>query len=187
MIEAPFHPRPAARHGTPGPHRAATADDMSRSAALGALTQLLNDTRTGTGLAGALLTAAAPSVAVTGMAWSRSLQAGASVCCLVLLVPVLLTWVRAGVLLALAGRPVTGALAELRRHTGAPVQPGAPWVPGGMSQATAFDLGRWHTQSLVAAASLRQTRTQLALRWAMLAAGACCVWTAVVFALSSLG
>ena len=187
MIEAPLHPRPAALDVAAHPDRGATASGTASSAtAIGALTHLLEDTRTGTWLAGALLTATAMCLAVTGTLWPLPLRAGATVCCLVLLAAVLLTWVRAGVLLALAGQPVTSALAELRRHTGAPLQPAAPWVPGGMSRATAFDLSRWHAQSLIAAASLRQARTQLALRWAMLAAGACCVWTAVVFALSSL-
>lgn len=151
------------------------------------MTRLLEDTRNGTRLAGALLTATAIGVAVTGTAWPPRLQAGATVCGLVLLAPVLLTWIRAVVLLALAERPVTSSLAELRRHAGAPVQPAAPWIPGGIGRATAFNLDRRHAQALIAAASLRQARTQHALRWAMLAAGGCCVWTAVVLALSSLG
>jgi hypothetical protein len=184
MIEASL--RPATLDVPPGTGRAPAADDTHSSAAvIGALTHLLDDTRTATRLAGGLLTAAAVGVAVTATAWP--LRAGATVCCLILLVAVLLTWVRAAVLLALAGRPVTGTLAELRRHTGAPVQPAAPWVLGGTGQVTEFHLGRRHAQSLIAAASLRQARTQLALRWAMLAAGGFCVWTAVVFALSSFG
>jgi hypothetical protein len=184
MLDAPL--RSAAPDVAPGPHRGAAAGDTHSSAAvIGALTRLLDDTRTGTRLAGALLAAAAVGVAVTGMLWP--LRAGAAVCCLALLAAVLLTWVRAGILLALAGQPVTGALAELRRHTGAPVQPAAPWVRGGVGQVTEFDRGRRHAQSLIAAASLRQARTQLALRWAVLAAGGFCVWTAVVIALSSFG
>jgi hypothetical protein len=184
MIEAPL--RPAALDVAPGTDRAAAADDTHSSAAvIGALTHLLDDTRTGTQLAGGLLAAAAVGIAVTGTAWP--LRPGATVCCLLLLVAVLLSWVRAAVLLALAGRPVTGTVAELRRRTGAPVQPAAPWVRDGTGQVTEFHLGRRQAQSLIAAASLRQARTQLALRWAMLAAGGFCVWTAVVFALSSFG
>ena len=158
----------------------------SSVAAVGTMTHLLAATRAGTQLAGALLTAVAVGVAVTAMAWPFPLRSGGSVGALALLGGVLLTWIRAGVLLALAERPVTSALAELRRHAGAPVQPAAPWVADGIARLTIFDLDRRQAQSLIAAASLRQARTQLALHWAMLAAGGFCVWTAVVFALSSL-
>lgn len=187
MIAAPLHHRPAALDAAPPMDHGPVPDGAASSvAAIGTMTHLLDGTRTAARLAGALLTAAAVGVAVTATAWPVSLRAGATAYCLVLLAAVLLTWVRAGVLLALAEWPVTSALAELRRHTGAPVQPAAPWVPGGMGQATVFDLDRRHAQSLIAAASLRQARTQLALRWAVLAAGGFCVWAAVVFALASL-
>jgi hypothetical protein len=176
MIDAPLHSRPAARDPAPpvSPHPAAHGT-ASSVAAVGTMTHLLAATHTGTRLAGALLAATAVGVAVTAMAWPLPLRGG-----------VLLTWIRAGVLLALAERPVTSALAELRRHTGAPVQPAAPWVADGIAKLTIFDLDRRQAQSLIAAASLRQARAQLALHWAMLAAGGFCVWTAVVFALSGL-
>ena len=98
---------------------------------------------------------------------------------------VLLSWVRAAALLALADRPVADALSMLRWRTGAPVDLIVPWLPSGLDRVTGPDPGARH--ALIAAARLRHERAQLALHWAIIAATAVCVWTVLSIAWAAIG
>ncbi len=98
---------------------------------------------------------------------------------------VLLGWLRAAVLLALADRPVTDALSLLRWRTGAPIDLLVPWVPSGLDRITGLDPGG--VPVLIAGARLRHDRAQRALHWAVIASTAVCLWTALAIAWTALG
>jgi hypothetical protein len=103
-----------------------------------------------------------------------------------LLVLVMVSWLRTSLLVVLAERPVAGALGELRRVTGAPVDPSAPWLPLGVRPIPASDLGWDHVVPLIAATNLRHARARLAFSWAVITTTGFCVWMALSFAMAAL-
>jgi hypothetical protein len=156
------------------------ADRGSRPATVADLTAMLGDTKGCLLTSGGLLIAGALGFTAVA-AWPASRWGGAE---LGLLGPlgllVLLGWLRAAVLLALADRPVADALGLLRWRTGAPVDLMVPWVPSGLDRLTSPDPGALH--ALIAGARLRHERAHRALRWAVIATTAVCVWTVLVIA-----
>jgi hypothetical protein len=102
-----------------------------------------------------------------------------------LLVLVILGWLRTSLFVVLAERPVAGALGELRRATGAPVDPSAPWPPLGVRPMPASDLGCDHVVPLIAATNLRHARARLAFSWAVITTTVFCVWMALSFAMAA--
>jgi hypothetical protein len=78
-----------------------------------------------------------------------------------LLLLVMLSWLRTSALVILAEWPVAVAFGELRRATGAPVDPSAPWLPTGARPMVASDFGWDQVVPLIAAANLRHARARL--------------------------
>jgi hypothetical protein len=103
-----------------------------------------------------------------------------------LLMPVLLGWLVTAVLVLLAERPVVGALGELRRATGAPVNPSAPWSPLGVLPLAAADLNCNHVVPLIAAANIQHARARLALSAAVITTAAFLLWMALSLAVAAL-
>jgi hypothetical protein len=164
----------------------AAEDADSSLAAIGEMTSLLVDTRGCLWLSGGLLAAGALGLALAVATWPAPHVTGyARLCCLGLL-PVMLSWVRAAILLVLAGRPVADVLSELRWRTGAPVDPSAPWVRWGTGGTARAQLGWDQARALISAAYLGRSRAQLAIGWAVVAVGGLCVWTAATLAIAVL-
>jgi hypothetical protein len=161
------------------------ADRASRPATVTELTAMLGDTKGSLLTSGGLLAAGGLGLAAVA-AWPATRWGGVE---LALLGPlgllVLLGWLRAAVLLALADRPVTDALSLLRWRTGAPIDLLVPWVPSGLDRITGPDPGGLHV--LIAGARLRRERAQRALRWAVIASTAMCLWTMLVIAWATAG
>jgi hypothetical protein len=105
---------------------------------------------------------------------------------LCLLLPVVLSWLVTAAIVLLAERPITGALGELRRATGAPVDLSAPWSPLGARQAAASDLDRSHFARLIATANCQHTRARLALSASVLTTAAFFLWMSVALAAAML-
>jgi hypothetical protein len=156
-----------------------TAVDVAR------IISLLGDTRCLVLVSGALLTAD-----VVGGAFVVSALLGrheiTALSALGLLGLVLLSWLRTAALVVAAERPVAVAFSELRRVTGAPVDPSAPWSSVGVRSMVASDLGWDHVVSLIAAVTLRHARARLALSWAVITTVGLCVWMALSFAIAAL-
>ena len=103
-----------------------------------------------------------------------------------LLLPVALSWLVAATVVLLAERPIAGALGELRRATGAPVDLSAPWAPLGVRQPPASDLDWSHFARLVAAADRQHTRARLALSASVVTTAAFFLWMSVALAATAL-
>ena len=98
-----------------------------------------------------------------------------------LLCGLLLCWLRAVTLLALAGRPVLDALSEIRWKTGAPLDTRPRWLTL-PPQGTDPDEWTWmRAHMLVGAARLGRYRVQLADTWTYVTAAYFVVWTVIVF------
>jgi hypothetical protein len=100
-----------------------------------------------------------------------------------LLVPVILSWLVAAVLLLLAERPVAGALGELRRATGAQVDPSAWWAPVGVLPLPASDLEWSNVVPLIAAVAIRHARARLALSSAIVTTAGLLLWMVLSLAM----
>jgi hypothetical protein len=102
-----------------------------------------------------------------------------SVVSLCLVLPVVLSWLGTAAMTLLAERPVAGALGELRRATGAPVDLSAPWVRLGVRPLTGSELDWSHIVPLIAAANCRHTRARLALCGSVLTTAAFFLWMSI--------
>jgi len=160
------------------------ADRDNRTATVTDLTEMLGDTRASLLISGGLLTTGGLGVALAAL---RATQWGAAE--LAVLGPLglllLLGWLRAAVLLALADRPVTDALGMLRWRTGAPIDLMVPWIPSGLARISTPDPAALHV--LIAGTRLRQDRSHRALRWAITAGIAVFVWSMAVLAWAAIG
>jgi hypothetical protein len=105
-----------------------------------------------------------------------------SLASLCLLLPVLLSWLGTAAMLLRAERPVTCALGELRRATGAPVDLSAPWVPLGARPLAGSELDRSHVALLIGAANCQHTRARLALCASVLTTAAFFLWMPIALA-----
>ncbi|HUK69332.1 MAG TPA: hypothetical protein VLW50_11365 [Streptosporangiaceae bacterium] len=149
------------------------------------LAELLRDARPGMLVCGVTVAALTVGVAVEEAALPVKLHPGVgTVLCLGLLAVLALSLVRTAVLMISAGRPLMDELGELRRQTGAPVDPTVPWTPVRtlhvVSKTTASDRAR----AVLAAAYFRNTRIQLALTWATVAIICFCAWTLMLLVLA---
>jgi hypothetical protein len=150
---------------------------------IGEMAGLLRDTRGGLLLGGSVLSAVTIGIALE-VAFSPSvLRPGvAGVACLGLLGALILCWLRAGVLLLLAGRPILDQLSDQRWRTGAPVDPRVRWpltLPPAADSADAWNWSR--VNLLLGAARIRGERIHLADTWTFVTAACFMLWTAVVF------
>jgi hypothetical protein len=103
-----------------------------------------------------------------------------------LLLPVAVSWLATAAMVLMSERPMAGALGELRRATGAPVDLSAPWAPLGARQLPASDLDWSHFTRLIAAADRQHTRARLALSASVLTTAAFFLWMSVALAAAAL-
>jgi hypothetical protein len=142
----------------------APADDPAceRLAVLGGVVAVAGDTRRLTyicaGLLGVVFIGAATvtsALAVHG----HALAIGAAG----LLLPVVLGWLAAAILLAASERPVSRVLGELRWTTGGAVDPSAPWSPLAAQPLADAEVAWDYVVALIAATTRRHARARLAL------------------------
>jgi len=142
--------------------------------------ELLGDTRPGMLVSGFTVAAVTVGVAVVAAVLPMRLNAGAStLLSLALLFIVMASVIRTVVLMISAGRPLLDELGELRRETGAPVDPTVPWTPMRMRTATSEAPDWDRVRALIAAVYFRNSRINLALTWATLAIISFLTWTFV--------
>jgi hypothetical protein len=158
-----------------------TLPDQGPAEAVGEMADLLQDTRGNMVMDGAVLGAIAIGIALEAAFSARALRPGvAGVVSVGLVCILLLCWLTAVTLLALAGRPVLTALGKLRWRTGAPLDPRPSWttLP---SAGTSRQVWDWtHACLLLGAARLTRYRIQLANTWTCVTAACFLVWTAAV-------
>jgi len=156
-----------------------------RAAAVAEITAVMSDTRRLFLISGGLLTADVTGAAI---AVSALLSHGhvVSLWAAGLLVPVILSWLTAALLMTLGEQSVAGALGELRRATGAPVDLSAPWQS--LVVTPMADLGReWdHVVLLIGAANLHHARSRLALSWAVVTTAGFLLWLALSLAIGAV-
>lgn len=150
-------------------------DDVLRE-----MTELLRDARPGLLVSGLTLPAVTLGVAIEEALLPINMHAGlGTVLRLGLLAVLVVTVIRTAVLTIRAGHPLLDELGELRRETGAPVDPTVPWTPmrnrTALSEALAWDRMR----AMVAAAHFHSFRSHLALTSAVLAIICFFAWTLV--------
>jgi hypothetical protein len=149
------------------------------------MAELLRDARPGILVSGITVASVTVGVAIEEVLLPVKLHPGVgTVLCLGLLGVLALSLIRTAVLMISAGRPLMDELGELRRQTGAPVDPNVPWTPVTTlhfaSRTTAWD----RAQAVLAAAHFRNTRIQLALTWATVAIICFCGWTLMLLVLA---
>jgi hypothetical protein len=154
-------------------------DDRSAAGeTLREMVELLRDARPSMLVSGITVAAVTVGVAVEAIAVPINLHAGVgTVICLGLLAVLVLSVIRTAALMGLAGRPLMDQLGELRRQTGAPVDPTVPWTPVRILPL-ASPMAVWdRAQHVLAAAHFRNARIHLALGWATVAMIGFCAWS----------
>jgi hypothetical protein len=149
--------------------------------AIAEMARLLRDIRGNMLTAGAVLASITIGIAFEARFAARASQSGVPrVIDIGLLLGLIVCWLRALVLLALAGRPVLNRLSELRWRTGAPLDPRPHWVklPPVGADPDVWTWSRAHV--LLGAARLARYRACLAEKWIYITAGYFLVWTAVI-------
>jgi hypothetical protein len=131
-------------------------------------------------LAGVLIGAAAVSATLASR--DKALGLGS----VALLVPVIVTWLATGLLLLLSEGPVTSALGELRRVTGAPVDPSAPWRPLGLESLADAEVTWDYVVPLIAAATRRHARARFALGAAFMTTAMFLLWMVLSLAAAAV-
>jgi hypothetical protein len=172
-------PHPRAREEAAG-------DDLGGQAgAVAGVIAVAGDTRRLSLVSAGLLVAVLVGSAVVTAALvgrDRALALGS----VALLMPVIVSWLASAIFLLLSEGPVTSALGELRRVTGAPVDPSAPWRPLGLDPLADTEVTWDYIVPLIAAATRRHTRARLALSAAVLTTAAFLLWMALSLAAVTL-
>jgi hypothetical protein len=155
-----------------------------RAAAASEIISAMSDSRRLSLVSGGLLTADVTGAAV---AVSAFLSHGHDVAlwAAVLLVPVILSWFIAALLMALGEQAVAGSLGELRRVSGAPVDPSAPWRSLGVAPMADPDIAWEHIVLLIGTATLHHARSRLALRWAIITTVGFFLWLTLSLAIAA--
>jgi hypothetical protein len=141
---------------------------------------LLRDTRGSMLLGGSVLSAITIGIALEAAFSSSVLRPGvAGLASAGLLCVLILCWLRAGVLLLLAGRPVLDQLNDQRWRAGAPLDPRrARWLT---IAAPEENVGAWaRVNLLLGAARIRRERIHLVDTWTFITAGCFLAWTVTV-------
>jgi hypothetical protein len=159
--------------------------ERGRAAAAAKITSAMSDSRRLFLISGGLLTADVTGAAV---AVSAFLSHGHSVALWAagLLVPVILSWFIAALLMTLGEQAVAGSLGELRRVTGAPVDLSAPWRSLGVTPMAESDISWEHIVLLIGAATLHHARSRLALRWAIITTVGFLLWLVLSLAMAAV-
>jgi hypothetical protein len=159
----------------------AQQDQGPAHALIGEMAGLLRETRGNVLAGGGALGSITIGIALEAGFAARALQPGAfRLINIGLMLGLILCWLRAATLLALAGRPVLNALSELRWQTGSPLDPRAEWLtlpPVGANP----DQWTWiRAHLLLGAARLARYRVQLADTWTYVTVSYFAVWTALI-------
>jgi len=167
-----------------GGRSAPPEDDGGRSSPIAAhrdMQELLRDGRTGMLVCGTTMAAVTVGFALEEPLTRSALHAGAaSAVCAVMLIVLAVSMIRTAILMIAAGWPLVDELGELRRRTGAPVDPTAPWTSSGGS-AGPFPMSGWeHMRAVLAAAHFRSVRIHQALTWASITVACFFAWTVAV-------
>ena len=183
-IGRPSWPDRPARGHTPqdrGLPDRAQPDQGPAQEAIGEMAWLLRDTRSGMLLGGGVLSAITIAIGLEAAFSGHVIRPGvAGAVNAGLLSGLLLCWLTAVIMLALANRPVLNALSEMRWKTGAPIDPRARWLT---LPPTGADPQEWtwvRAHLLLGAARLARSRAQTADTWTYLVAAYFLVWTVVV-------
>ncbi len=184
MIGSPSWPyRPARGHNPQGrdlPDRS-QLDQGPAQEVIGEMTWLLRDTRASLLLGGGVLSAITVAIALEAAFSGRAMRPGVvGAVNAGLLAGLLVCWLTAVVMLAIASRPVHSALSEMRWKLGAPIDPRAGWLtlpPAGTDPAQ-WTWARAHL--LLGAARLARRRAQLADTWTYIAAAYFLIWTVMI-------
>jgi len=149
--------------------------------AIAEMAWLLRDTRGSMLLDGSVLSAITIGIAVEA-AFSHSVLRPDAVglACAGLLAALIICWLRAGVLLLLAGRPVLDQLNDQRWRAGAPVDPRVRWltVPPSEENVDAWNWAR--VNLLLGAARIRRERIHLVDTWTFITAACFLAWMTAV-------
>jgi hypothetical protein len=159
----------------------AQPDQGPAQEAIGEMAWLLRDTRSSMFLGGGVLSAITIAIGLEAAFSGHAVRPGvAGAVNAGLLAGLLLCWLTAVVMLAVANRPVHNALSEMRWKTGAPLDPRAGWLtlPPAGSDPERWTWARAHL--LLGAARLARRRTQMADTWTYIAAAFFLIWTVVV-------
>lgn len=177
----------------PGPVAQAPINDLGGDQALlaqstGAVAEVIavaGDTRRLTHVSAGLLAGVLIGAAVvTATLASRDKALGLG--SVALLVPVIVSWLATGLLLLLSEGPVTSALGELRRMTGAQVDPSAPWRPLGLDSLRDTEVTWDYVVPLIASATQRHARARLALGAAFMTTAMFLLWMVLSLAAIAL-
>ena len=103
-----------------------------------------------------------------------------------LFIPVLVSWLTSAGLVLHSEGPITSAFAELRRATGAPVDPAAPWSPIGMKSLTDSEVTWDCLVSLIARTRRQHEKARLALSAAVLTTAVFLLWTVLSLAAAAV-
>jgi hypothetical protein len=162
----------------------ADAQALDHSAAIADVIAVTGDTRRLSHICAGLLAAVLVGAATMGAALlvrGHPLALGS----LGLLVPVLVSWLVGAALVLHSEGPVTSAFAELRRATGAAVNPYVPWVPIGVEPPDA-EVAWDYVVRLIAAARRQHERARIALFVAVLTTAAFLLWMVLSLAVAAL-
>jgi hypothetical protein len=158
----------------------ALSDQGPAHGAIAEMAALLRETRGSMIVGGTMLGAVTIGIALEA-AFSARMRSGVVEAVNVgLLCGLLFCWLRAVILLALAGRPVLRSLSEMRWKTGAPLDPRPRWAT---LPPTGTDSQEWtwmQAHLLLGAARLARSRMQLADTWTYVTAAYFLLWTAIV-------
>jgi len=148
--------------------------------AIAEMAWLLRDTRGSMLLDGSVLSAMTIGIAVeTAFSPSVLRPSAVGLACGALLAGLIMCWLRAGVLLLLAGRPVLDQLNDQRWRAGAPLDPRrVRWLTIAPAEENADAWAR--VSLLLGAARIRRERIHLVDTWTFITAGCFLAWTAAV-------
>jgi hypothetical protein len=149
---------------------------------IGEMAWLLRDTRGSMLLGGSVLSGLAAGIGVETAFSPSVLRPGlAGLACGVALIALVGCWIRAGVLLLLAGRPVLDQLNDHRWRSGAPVDPRVRWLSLPPIEDSEAEWNWARVNLLLGAARIRRERSHLGDTWTFITVAVFLVWTALVF------
>jgi len=164
----------------PGDDRLVTGPELARQV-IGEMSLLLRDTRASLLSAAVILVAITLGTAAEAAFSPGMLRPGVSLlACAALLACLLVCWLRAVALLALADRPVLDVLSDHRWRAGSPLDPRARWLSLPPIENRPEEWGWARAHLLLAATRICRDRTQLALTWSLITTACFLVLTAAV-------
>lgn len=176
---------PATWPAPPGQERLVTDSPAFDRAAVAEVIAFSGDTRRLTHICGALMGAVlvgAATVAAALLVHGQLLAMGT----VGLLIPVMVSWLVTAALVLCSAVPVASAFSELRRATGASVDPSAPWAPLGLRPLADSEVTWDYIAPLIAATRRQHERTRRALCAAVLTTAAFLVWMILSLTMAAL-